>query len=271
MPGDEGRELAAALVDPRGDVRRRALWLVPGGVADPELGVALLGALADPVWCVREAAALAAGRLSDPDGAFLGALVGLALHDPSPFVRVAAAEAVGPRVVPRRDYGAAATHRFERQRVRAAAALGRVRRESEGESVELLVSCVGDSHPKVRLEALRSLARLNPDALLPATAVVVRKCAEADAKIAAAARSAWERLLAAPAAHPLRPLRTFPGTDDVPGVRLMLGRLEPDRPLRRAAELRPLPDGRRDAARLARHLAALCGAVLTGAGIALAE
>jgi hypothetical protein len=59
---------------------------------DPAFRAALLGA----VWCAREAAAFAAGHVSDPDGTFLGALVGLTLRDPCPFVRSAAAGVAGP-------------------------------------------------------------------------------------------------------------------------------------------------------------------------------
>jgi hypothetical protein len=126
----------------------------------------------------------------------------------------------------------------------------------------LLAKCVEDSHPKVRLAALRALSRLDPDVLLPVIPLIVRKCAEADAKIEAAAREAWERALTAPATEPLRPLRPYPGTNNVLGVQMTLDGLAPHHPLRQVSEALPLPpEGRTDATRLARHLAAVCARI----------
>lgn len=175
----------AALIDSRAEVRRRAVLRAIESCAD-ESRAGVLAALTDPVWCVREVAAAGAGRFPDADGTVLATLVALTLRDPSPHVRRAAATAAGPRVRPERDYGEAARHRFERQRVRAADALGYVSAERATEAVELLARCVADAHPKVRLAGLRALARLDPDAVRPLLPLLRRKCGEANANIAAA-------------------------------------------------------------------------------------
>lgn len=259
MPENGRRELTAAIKAPQADVRRRALWLVTSDVAnDPVIRTAVLEALTDPVWCVREAGASAVGRFADLDDTFFAAIVGLTLHDPSPFVRLTAAKVIGPRVVPRREYGTAVTHRFERQRARAAAALSCVTGPYASEAAALLLGCVSDSHLKVRLEALRSLAHLPPEVLLPAVPLVVRKCAESNPKIACAAREVWARLLTAPGAEVLHPLRAFPGGTDAPGVQSALSGLATEHPLRQAGALLPLPENPRHPAQFSRYLAVLC-------------
>jgi HEAT repeat protein len=255
--------LPAALADPQSDVRRRALLRVAESRADgPAVRAAVRTALADPVWCVREAAAVAVGGFADPDGVILSELVRLTLTDSSPLVRRAAAAAAGPRIEPERDYGTAARHRFERQRIRAATALGHVPEERKAEAARLLAGCLTDHHPKVRFAALEALERLEPTALLPLVATVVRKCAESDVRIAAAARRVWLRVLTAPRAEPVRPLAPFPGTDDAPGAQAALDALPPDHPLQRAADALGRPPAGANAARLARHLATVCARVL---------
>ena len=225
---------------------------------------AVLAALRDPVWCVREAAATAAGALPDPDGAVLAALVACSLHDPSPHVRLAAAAAAGPRIDPAPDYGDAIGHRFERQRIRAALALGHVTPERAAEAVALLAPAVADSHARVRLAALRALARLDPDAVLPVVGLVVRKCAEAEPDIADAAIAAWTRVLTAPAAAALLTLRPYPGTARLADARRAVGELTADHPLRRAWDALPFAAEATTAPRLARHLAAVCERALGG-------
>jgi HEAT repeat protein len=259
-----GDALVAVLQHPQAEVRRRALlsatelWM-----RDLALRATVLNALTDPVWCVREAAAIAIGRVPDPDGDVLAHLLALTLGDPSPLVRVAAATAVAPRVVPERDYGGAVHHRFERQRARAATALGHITGEHTQEAARLLAVCIVDSHPKVRLAGLVALARLDPRALLPLVPLIVRKCAESDPRIARTARSAWSRAIESPEAEPLHPLRPYPGTNNLLGVRMTLEGLAQDHPLvRAAAGLLPVSGAETDAPRLARYLAAVCSRVL---------
>ncbi|MDY3558515.1 hypothetical protein R5W23_005633 [Gemmata sp. JC673] len=248
-----------ALSDPHAAVRRRAV------LADSVPPGAVAAALRDPVWCVREAAALAAGRFAGSDWAVLAALVAMTLHDPSPHVRLAAAGTAGPHVRPERDYGGAVAHRFERQRARAARALGYVAPEFAEGAVRLLARTTADSHPKVRLASLRALARIEPAAVLPLVPVVVRRCAETDPRVAAAAREVWLRVSAAPGAEPLCPLSAYPGTDDLAGVRGTLERLPADHPLRCAWDaLPPVRDEGLTAHRFAKHLAAVCAHVLNG-------
>jgi hypothetical protein len=222
-----------------------------------------VAALADPVWCVREAAAQAVGRLASPEPVLVERLIALTLTDPSPLVRLAAATAAGPGIDPQRHYGTAITHRFERQRARAATALGRVAARRAGEAAELLARSTRDSNSKVRLASLLALAHLDPTALLALVPLIVRRCAESDHRIARAARTAWNRALEAPECEPLVPLRPYPGTDNVLGVCMTLGALPADHPLAGAlGELQTLPEEATDAARLARCLATVCARLL---------
>lgn len=186
------RALLAAFADPRAETRRRAI-LVGAEVfpADAALRDALLAALADAVWGVREAAAVALA----PDDAVHARLVALTLSDASPLVRRAAAAGIGGRIDPRGDYAGAIGHRFERQRIRACDALGFAARTAD--AVELLAPVVADSHPKVRGAALRALARLDPATVLPLLPLIERKCNEAEPRVAAAARELRERLAGA--------------------------------------------------------------------------
>jgi HEAT repeat protein len=254
-----------ALSDPRAEVRRRTALLcsevLPGdhSVRDP-----LLGALADPVWSVREAVVVALGHFPDPDRTILGSLVELTLRDSSPLVRRAAAVTAGPRFEPPRDYATAIRHPFERQRVRAASALGFTAHERTTDAVELLAGAATDPHPKVRAAALRALAHLEPSAALALLPTVVRRCAEAEPGVTEAARALWERLLADPIAEAFRPLLAFAGTNDVIGAREAVAALPDAHPLRRAWESLPLPNESLDVHRFARHLARVCERVLTG-------
>lgn len=180
--------LCTAFTGPQAEPRRRAVQLSAEILpADAVLREALLAALADAVWGVREAAAIALARFVDD--ATHARLVELTLHDSSPLVRRAAALGLGERIEPARDYGAAVGHRFERQRMRAADALG-----FAADAVALLTKMVTDTHPKVRAAALRALARLDPAAVRPLLPLVVRKCDEAEPRVAGAARALRARL-----------------------------------------------------------------------------
>lgn len=183
--------LIAAFSDARAEARRRTL-LISSEVlpADPVLRDPLLATLADAVWGVREAACLALARF--PDGAVHARLVALTLSDPSPLVRRAAAIGAGARIEPSRDYAGAIGHRFERQRIRACDALGFATRSAD--AVAVLAPVVTDSHPKARAAALRALARLDPAAVRPLLPQIVRRCAEAEPRVAAAARELRQRL-----------------------------------------------------------------------------
>lgn len=254
---DSPEALLVALADPRAEARRAAvLRAVPALTGHAELRRAVRGALRDPVWCVREAAASAAVHLAHLDPEVQAQLAEMTLQDSSPHVRLASAVSASARIEPERDYGPAVRHRFERQRVRAAFALGFAQPERAQGAVKLLALAATDHHPKVRLTALRALARIEPGALLPVMGSVVRKCAEADPGIAAAAREVWARVLTA--AEVLRPLAPYPGTADLAGTRAALEGLPDDHPLRRAWAALPLPARELTAARFAKHLAAVC-------------
>lgn len=195
---DRADELRAALrtafADPRAETRRRAVALsAEVRPADAELRDALTAALADAVWSVREAATGAYARFRD--GESHARLVALTLSDPSPLVRRAAAAAVGLQIQPTRDYGTAVGHRFERQRIRAADALGFVGSAAgTAPAVALLTDMVTDPHPKVRAAALRALARLDIVAVRPLLPLIERKCTEAEPRVAGAARELRARL-----------------------------------------------------------------------------
>lgn len=253
-------ELRAALADPRTDVRRRVALACADAPAEAAREP-LLAALADPAWSVREAAATALGRFSDPDGSVHTVLVGLVLHDPAPLVRRAAALAAGPRIDPQQDFAAAIGHRFERQRARAAFALGFASVERAAGAVELLATAAADPHPKVRTAALRSLARFDPSATLRLLPLVARRCAEAEPDVATAARELWKHLVAHPAAEALRPLGAFAEAE--PGATgAAVAELPADHPLRLAWGT---PDEPRDPRRLAQHVARVCARLLAGA------
>jgi HEAT repeat protein len=185
--------LRVALAAPQAETRRRAVLIAAAALPGTAFRDELLAALADSAWGVREAAAVALAHI--PDAAVCRRLVTLTLHDPGPLVRRAAAAALGPRIDPARDYAGAAAHRFERQRIRAADALGFA---PHADAVALLTGMVTDPHPKVRAAALRALTRHDPAAVRPLLPLVVRKCAEAEPRVAAAARALRERLEDAP-------------------------------------------------------------------------
>ena len=259
--------LLAAVHDPRAEVRRRAVLLVSEAFSSSAAARdAVLASLADPVWCVREAAAAGVRHFADADGSVHTLLVALTLRDSSPHVRLAAAITAGPRIQPARDYENAVRHHFERQRIRAALALGHSCPERAAEAVSLLSLCVADSHPKVRLSALHSLARIEPVAVLPVLSVVVCKCAEADDAIATAALAVWTRILTVPVTEPLRPLEPYPGTANLVGVQMTIAQLPAGHILRGVWDSLPLPaEQNLNAHRFARHLARVCEAVLAEA------
>jgi hypothetical protein len=231
-PDDLRPAVLAALADPDADTRRRALRLIPDLPGDTTAyRDSVLAALADPAWTVREAAAPTAGRLPDPDGAIFRMLLGMSLADP--HVRETAAAAIGPRIEPERDYGAAIRHRFERQRVRAALALGHVAPERAAGAVGLLAAAVAESHAKVRWAALRGLTRLPAASVLRLLPLVVRKCFEADVAVATEARVLCKRLGdILPAA--LRPLELGSWAGNDGSLCAVLSVYPPTAPLRRA-------------------------------------
>lgn len=182
--------LREAFRNPRAETRRRAV-LISADVLPGDAGLhdALLAALADAVWGVREAATVALARF--PEATHMR-LVEVTLHDSSSLVRRAAAAGIGGQIDPARDYADAIGHRFERQRIRATDALGFAARVAD--AVALLTPALTDPHPKVRAAVLRALARFDPTAVRPLLPLVVRKCAEAEPRVAAAARALRTRL-----------------------------------------------------------------------------
>lgn len=186
--------LRAAFADPRAETRRRAVALsAEVRPADAELREPLAAALADAAWGVREAATGAFARFRDSESHTR--LIVLTLSDPSPLVRRAAAVAVGLQIQPTRDYAASVAHRFERQRMRAADALGFVASVAgTASAVALLTNMVTDPHPKVRAAALRALGRLDVAAVRPLLPLIERKCTEAEPRVADAARALRARL-----------------------------------------------------------------------------
>jgi hypothetical protein len=260
--GELHAALRSALADPRADARRRVLLLCSALPGADALRAELLAALADPVWGVREAAVVACGSLPDPEGDGHARLVGLTLHDPCPLVRRAAAAAAGPRIDPEGDYGPPIRHRFERQRIRAADALGFVVGARAAGAVELLAGAAADPHPKVRAAALRALAQLDPGAVLVLLPAVVRRCAEAEPAVAGAACGLWQRLVAHPSGEVFRP--AFACWPDPHATRTAVEQLPVEHPLRRAWDSLPMPAEPLDAHRFARHLAGVFERVLNG-------
>ncbi|MBP3959877.1 HEAT repeat domain-containing protein [Gemmata sp. G18] len=261
--GTSLESLLAELSDPSAEIRRSAILRVPETFASTAVHAAVLSALSDPVWCVREVAAGVAGRFADVDRSVHTTLVALTLRDASPHVRLAAATAIGPRIRPERDYGPAIRHHFERQRIRAAATLGHVAPEFAAEALPLLALSLADAHPKVRLTGLRALLRWEPATALPLLPIIVRKCAEADTDVAGAARDVWLRVLSDPAAELLRSLLPYPGTNDVPGAWAAIASLPAAHALRRAWESLLPAEENQTAHRFAKRLAAVCERVLT--------
>ncbi len=238
--------------------RRRSLTEVAATAATRVIRERSLHALGDLVWCVREIAVINLARFLPHDEVAWKKLLELTRHDPSPYVRLAAGRALGAHTEPERDYGDAIRHRFERQRVRAATALGCVIGSRTREAVALLAVSLADSHPKVRLAALRALWQIEANMLKPVIPAVVRKCAEANTTIATTALAVWRHALSHPAHAVLLPLRPFAGTANVSGVRQTLAELPVSHPLKLASQLQSSEDTQT----FARALAQLCARAL---------
>jgi HEAT repeat protein len=258
--------IIAALAHPVTGTRRRVLHLIPDLSSNNSVyRDAVVAALSDPAWSVREVAAMVAGQFSDPDGELLRTLIAMSLADPKPHVRRAAAKAAGPQIEPERDYGNAIRHQFERQRMRAALAVAHAPQERTAEVLQLLRVALADSHAKVRRAALQGLLlmpRVVVRSLLP---VVARKCAEAESGVAMAARRVWDEVLHPRyGGEPLGPLQPFAGGADATGLQAMIGQLPADHLLRHAWESLPTQtDETPDPHRFARLLARLCECVLS--------
>jgi HEAT repeat protein len=178
--------LAGGFTSPLTGVRRRAVELSAELPDASPFHPAWLQLLDDPEWMVREAVvnalAVQAGR---PDIA--SRLLAITLADPKPHVREAAAKAVGPHVNPAVDFGPSLRHRFERQRERAAVALGFAVTRWE-DAVRLLLTAVTDGHRKVRAAVVTALGRLpKTDA---ARVALTAKAAENEPRVRDAARRA---------------------------------------------------------------------------------
>jgi hypothetical protein len=126
------------------------------GQADQFLPTWLVG-LEDPEWVVREAAAEVLREIAT-EPRVLAKLVQVTLNDSKPHVREAAAQSLGQHLQPLALYDAAARHPFERQRLRAATAVSYSANAVEAE--EVLLRLAHDSHWRVRLAAVKGLARL---------------------------------------------------------------------------------------------------------------
>lgn len=256
----------AALNHPATDIRRRALLLIADWPGDNSAyRDAVVAALSDPAWSVREIAVAVAGQFPDPDDELHKTLIAMSLADPKPHVRRAVAEAVGPRIEPERDYGSAIRHRFERQRIRAAFAVAHAPPEKAAEALQLLRVALADNHMKVRRAALQGLLlmpRMTVRLLLP---IVIRKCAEANPSVAAAAWKVWNEVLhVRHEDEPLRPLQPFAASTDVAGLRAAIEPLSANHPLLKAWKSIPTPaDKIYNSHRFARLLAMLCEHVLT--------
>lgn len=255
--------LLAAIGHPQSHVRRRALLLAAHlRQEQPIYASTILTALSDPAWVVREAAATAAGLLDDEVYSSRQLLLELTLKDPRPQVRAAAAQAVAEQMEPEHDYGEAIRHPFERQRIRAADALGHTPRELAASAVRLLAIVLAESHVRVRRAALRGLSLLPAEAALPLLPLLVQKCFECDPTIAAGARRLCQQLLLHEAALPLRPLLPFLGANESGPLLALLSELPACHALKQAWQRLnepAVPAGtslpRR---RLARLLACLC-------------
>ena len=140
--------------------------------------------LTDPCWTVREAAA---ERLqgSPRDTTAFETLFALTLADPVPHVRDASARAIADTATTA-DYREGIHHQFERQRIRAADALGRI---TEPQSIPALVALVADAHVKVRRAALLALARKPASQLVSLQELIARKLRENEPAVRRAAEA----------------------------------------------------------------------------------
>ena len=146
--------------------------------------------LADPAWTVREAAAERLTGVARDSTAF-AKLVAMTLADPVPLARAACARALADSARTA-DYADAARHNFERQRVRAADALGWL---GDATSKKLLAQLATDPHAKVRRAALLALARKPPSQLGGTQELAARKSRERDPAVRLAAERLMRRIL----------------------------------------------------------------------------
>lgn len=206
------------------DVRRRAV-LASGNGRE-----AILLAMADPAWVVREAAAIAASRLPE----LHANLISLTLNDPIALVRTAAARGASSRIDPERDFATAARHPFERQRMRALIAVGYTPSAHASAALRILATGLADSHPKVRRAALLGLAAMPPDVAVELLPEVIRRGFETEPAVRDTALSLCGSLFASRAADRVRPLRPFVGVADLTELIQMFESLPPHDRLRRA-------------------------------------
>jgi len=178
--------LSREFASPLTSVRRRAVELSAEVPDASSFHSAWLQLLNDPEWMVREAVVNALATVADQADIKLRLLT-ITLTDPKPHVREAAAKAIGPHVDPEADYGTSLRHQFERQRERAAVALGFAVTRWE-EAVRLLLTAVHDGHRKVREAVVTALGRLpKTDAV---RAALTAKAAENEPRVRDAARRA---------------------------------------------------------------------------------
>jgi HEAT repeat protein len=222
--------LAAGLRHSDNFVRRRAAQAlgVLGAAATPAVP-ALLAALDDTSWTVREAIVQALSGLP-ADDAVRAALAACTLHDRNPLVREAAARAAlrrGADAVG--EFGPALRHAHASVRRRAAQALALFPLGTAG-VIPLLRAALEDSHVKVRLAAVRALGDRDAEAV-EALPRLVRCAFEGDARVHLAAAEAVDRLLTQPQAAPLRWLGEGGRLAGDVGATLRTGLKRPDLPV----------------------------------------
>jgi HEAT repeat protein len=133
--------------------RRRALMLLASLPAETLAGIdAPVELLEDICWPVREAVAVLLGRL----GAASEALARLAIRDPSPHVREAAAGAAGPSLLAVTISALTAP----RWKVRRKAVEALAHAPQAAEAIALLEQALADPDERVRASAAASLGRL---------------------------------------------------------------------------------------------------------------
>jgi HEAT repeat protein len=178
--------LAAALQAPVAHaVRRAALVHAALGGAAADNAPALLAVLSSPRWPVREAAALALGRVAP--AAAREALLQRALFDRSAAVRDAAVGALEADTDALATITAHLGHRHPRVRCRALR-LSRVL-AAVPDAVTALLRGLEDSHFRVRRDAASLLADLGPSAL-PALPRLLRCRFDHEPRVARAASAA---------------------------------------------------------------------------------
>jgi HEAT repeat protein len=182
--------LTQALTDSDAGVQRRAARAL--GLLGPRAAAAtdaLVAALRGSRWTVRDAAALALGRVGAGSGAARDALLHVALRDPAPLARDAAATslaAVSPST-PDVLYGTL-EHPHARLRCRALRALARFAARDAG-VVPAVSRALNDGHGKVRRTAAGVLGPLGAAARL-AVPDLLRRHNDRDPRVAEAADAA---------------------------------------------------------------------------------